>query len=194
MFTRLAMAREWFSYASSAQPLRVTDPHGEQVSTYRLQLPYRYSVPLLILSTGLHWMVSNTFYSTIVYGDYFRVLKLAANFKIQGIPAYINETTPKLQLEHSTSAFLVVIIIVAIFAPVPLLMSLRKIKDSNMVGFPSNSHVMSAACHVSTFAAFPPSGSKRPISDTALKNSRTVRSAMLISGQVATIGVMPGWT
>ncbi|KAI0421145.1 hypothetical protein F5X98DRAFT_330231 [Xylaria grammica] len=192
MFTRLAMAREWFSYASSAQPLRVTDPHGEQVSTYRLQLPYRYSVPLLVLRTGLHWMVSNTFHSTIVYGDYFRALKLAANFKVQGIPAYINETTPKLQLKHSTSAFLVVIIIVAIFAPVPLLMSLRKIKDSNMVGFPSNSHVMSAACHVSTFTAFPPSGSKRPISDTALKDSRTVRSAMLISGQVATIGVMPG--
>ena len=61
-----------------------------------------------------------------------------------------------------------------------------------MVGFPSNSHVMSAACHVSTFAAFPPSGSKRPIPDTALKDSRTVKSAMLISGQVAAIGVMPG--
>ncbi len=36
----------------------------------------------------------------------------------------------------------------------------------------------------------PPSGSKRPIPDIALKDSRTVRSAMLISGQVAAIGVM----
>lgn len=68
LFTRLVIAREWFSYAGAARPLRVTDPRGKQVSTYRLQLPYRYSVPLLVLSIGLHWMVSNTFYIVIFYG------------------------------------------------------------------------------------------------------------------------------
>jgi hypothetical protein len=49
-FTRLAVEMEWNSFSLKYQPLRVSYPMGEQISRYRLQLPYRYSVPLLVLS------------------------------------------------------------------------------------------------------------------------------------------------
>lgn len=35
---------------------------GAQRDTYFLQLPYRYSIPLLIFSGGLHWLISQTFF------------------------------------------------------------------------------------------------------------------------------------
>ncbi|KAI2463064.1 hypothetical protein F4781DRAFT_417856 [Annulohypoxylon bovei var. microspora] len=154
MFTRLIMVREWFSYAGATRPLRVTDPHGEQISTYRLQLPYRYSVPLLVLSSVLHWMVSNTLYIVIVYGDFYPSLYKVKGFVLDGVPANVDLPELRMQVAYSTRSILVSIIIAAVFAPAPLLMGLRRIKDSNMVGFPSNSLVMSAACHVSTVEAF----------------------------------------
>ena len=33
---------------------------GSQRTTYRLQLPYRYGIPLLIVSSILHWLVSQS--------------------------------------------------------------------------------------------------------------------------------------
>lgn len=39
LFTRLQMAKEWAFMSVEYVPLRVTDPKGQQVSTYRLQLP-----------------------------------------------------------------------------------------------------------------------------------------------------------
>jgi hypothetical protein len=35
---------------------------GLQYSTYRLQLPYKYSIPLIIVSIVLHWLLSNSLY------------------------------------------------------------------------------------------------------------------------------------
>lgn len=35
---------------------------GQQRSTYRLQLPYVYGVPLVIISSGLHWLVSQSLF------------------------------------------------------------------------------------------------------------------------------------
>lgn len=67
-FTRLLVEKEWNSFSLDYRPLRVTAPEGEQWSTYRLQLPYRYSLPLLGVSVLLHWLVSNTFYVYIIEG------------------------------------------------------------------------------------------------------------------------------
>jgi hypothetical protein len=44
LFTMLCVEKEWSSYSLEYRPVRVTDPVGQQISTYRLQLPYRYSV------------------------------------------------------------------------------------------------------------------------------------------------------
>jgi hypothetical protein len=47
--------------------LRVSEnPRGAQRSTYFLQLPYRYAIPLLIVSSAMHWMVSQSLFLVTV--------------------------------------------------------------------------------------------------------------------------------
>ena len=58
----MLLAEEWSAYASKRRFLRVTSPIGGQRSTYRLQLPYRYGIPLLIGSSALHWLVSQSIF------------------------------------------------------------------------------------------------------------------------------------
>lgn len=41
---------------------------GQQIATYRLQLPYKHSVPLLVLSTLGHWLVSNALFVIVSQG------------------------------------------------------------------------------------------------------------------------------
>lgn len=62
IFTCMLLAEEWSAYASKRRFLRVTSPTGGQRSTYRLQLPYRYAIPLLIGSSILHWFVSQSIF------------------------------------------------------------------------------------------------------------------------------------
>ena len=62
LYTCMLMASEWSDYVYERKPLRVTDPVGDQRSTYRLQLPYRYGIPLTVLSGTLHWLVSQSLF------------------------------------------------------------------------------------------------------------------------------------
>jgi hypothetical protein len=51
LFTAMLMGHEWTSYASKRKGLRISRvPVGFQRSTYFLQLPYRFGIPLVILS------------------------------------------------------------------------------------------------------------------------------------------------
>jgi hypothetical protein len=72
LYTQLQVEQEWNSYARDYIPLRVSYPTGEQTSTYRLQLPYKYSVPLTIVSTLLHWLVSNSVFLLVIEGSKYR--------------------------------------------------------------------------------------------------------------------------
>ncbi|KAI1100503.1 hypothetical protein F4804DRAFT_344695 [Jackrogersella minutella] len=67
-FTRLLNEQEWNSYGISLRPLRVSLPIGKQVSSYRLQLPYKYSVPLLSISVLCHWLLSSALFLFIIEG------------------------------------------------------------------------------------------------------------------------------
>ena len=60
LFTCMLFAEEWNAHASQRKFLRVTSPKERQRSTYRLQLPYRYGIPLLIASSTLQWFVSQS--------------------------------------------------------------------------------------------------------------------------------------
>jgi hypothetical protein len=62
LFTRMLAEFEWSKYSVEFRALRVTEPRGSQNSTYRLQLPYRFSIPLMIVSITLHWLYSNCIY------------------------------------------------------------------------------------------------------------------------------------
>lgn len=58
----MLLAKEWAEHAHKRRFLRVSSPIGAQRSTYFLQLPYRYSVPLLVGSSLLHWLISQSLF------------------------------------------------------------------------------------------------------------------------------------
>jgi hypothetical protein len=60
--TSIASAQEWNNIAQTRKGLRVTKPLGKQRSTYFLQLPYRWAVPLIFTSGILHWLLSQSFF------------------------------------------------------------------------------------------------------------------------------------
>jgi hypothetical protein len=63
LFTAMLTGHEWTSYAYNRKGLRVSrKPSRNQRSTYFLQLPYRFSVPLVILSATLHWLISQSIF------------------------------------------------------------------------------------------------------------------------------------
>lgn len=62
VFTGLLMGREWNRYAYFRKPLRVSDPAVGQRSTYWLQVPFQYGIPMMILSGLLHWLISQSIY------------------------------------------------------------------------------------------------------------------------------------
>lgn len=62
LLTCMVAGHEWLLYAKSPRPLRVTNPEGQQNSTYYLQLPYIYSLPLLAVSALLSWLASQSLY------------------------------------------------------------------------------------------------------------------------------------
>lgn len=66
--TRIQVDEEWSTYSHCYKPLRVSDPRGEQISNYRLQLPYKYSIPLISISIVLHWILLNAVTVTILEG------------------------------------------------------------------------------------------------------------------------------
>jgi hypothetical protein len=73
LLTRIFSEFEWASYSQAYTSLRVTQRKGEQLSTYRLQLPLRWSIPLLVISTLLHWLFSNCLY-IIIYESEWRAV------------------------------------------------------------------------------------------------------------------------
>lgn len=67
VFSTMVLAAEWSDYAVHPKGLRVsTTPKGAQRSTYFLSLPYRYGIPLLILSTLIHWLMSQSLFLVAV--------------------------------------------------------------------------------------------------------------------------------
>ncbi|PUU75536.1 hypothetical protein B9Z19DRAFT_994073 [Tuber borchii] len=62
LFTCMLSAHEWSLFSHHHRALRVTSPSPGQLSTYRLQIPYTYSIPLMILSCLFHWLLSQSFF------------------------------------------------------------------------------------------------------------------------------------
>jgi hypothetical protein len=62
LYTSLLSEDEWQRYSYQRRPLRVTAPTGQQRSTYFLSLPYKYSISLMVISSLLHWLVSQSIF------------------------------------------------------------------------------------------------------------------------------------
>lgn len=67
VLTCMVAAREWSEFAYARKGLRVSDkPRGVQRVTYFLSLPYRYVLPLMAISTILHWLVSQSLFLVVL--------------------------------------------------------------------------------------------------------------------------------
>ncbi|GES61301.1 hypothetical protein ATEIFO6365_0006076000 [Aspergillus terreus] len=63
IYTIMTLSSEWSDYAIERKGLRVSVvPRGSQRSTYFLSLPYRYSLPLMVCSGLLHWLISQSLF------------------------------------------------------------------------------------------------------------------------------------
>ncbi|KAI0376668.1 hypothetical protein F5Y04DRAFT_273630 [Hypomontagnella monticulosa] len=149
LFTRLQMAREWALFSEEFRPLRVTDPQGEQYATYRLQLPYKYSLPLIVVSVYLHWLLSNALYLLISTGaeDYYKDLttglRNGGEAEDPSLPPGAN-----IRLGFSEYALLAMLISSCVLITIPILLSLKQVTP-NALNVGCNSFSISAACHVS---------------------------------------------
>jgi hypothetical protein len=75
LFTAMLVSLEWSTFALKRQRLRVTVPVGQQRSTYWLQLPHIYAIPLIVAMALLHWLVAQSIFlaSVVFYNDGKRV-------------------------------------------------------------------------------------------------------------------------
>ncbi|CAG8028113.1 unnamed protein product [Penicillium nalgiovense] len=135
LLTAMLGAVEYNNYARNRKPLRVSWPRGAQRSTYYLSLPYRYSFPLLIASTVLHWLVSQSLYFVQII-----------SFDINDVPI---PTAGSATCGYSPVAMLFAIIVGGSLLMIPILLSLRRF-ESPMPLVAQCSAAISAACHPMT--------------------------------------------
>ncbi|PUU76461.1 hypothetical protein B9Z19DRAFT_990554 [Tuber borchii] len=62
LFTCMLAGHEWSLFGHHHRTLRVTSPRPGQRSTYWLQIPYTYAIPLMTLSGLLHWLTSQSIF------------------------------------------------------------------------------------------------------------------------------------
>ncbi|KAI0505354.1 hypothetical protein F5B22DRAFT_640008 [Xylaria bambusicola] len=122
IFTHLQSALEWAQFGIKFSPLRVTDPKGQQLSTYRLQLPYRYSLCLI----------------TFRY-YFYDVLRRDTSLPPDAVSL----------VGYSPAALLTLILVAVVLALIPPIWSCIRRLPPNIVIPGCNSLAFSAACHVS---------------------------------------------
>ena len=135
LFSCMLLMKEWSEFAQDRKSLRVSSPIGGQRSSYWLQLPYKYGIPLLVMSGTLHWLVSQSiFLARVIVLDY------------QGKEdTYQSIST----CGYSLIAIITVIILGSIVILLGVLNGLRKY-PAGMPLAGSCSAAISAACHRSS--------------------------------------------
>lgn len=133
--TILAGVLEWNNLAVSRKGLRVTDPIGHQRSTYSLQIPYRWSLPLVTLSGILHWLLSQSLF--LVRIDFYDINRQQR----------MDTEESRMGCGMSGLSMLVLWVMLAILVAVALTMGRRtwKVRIPYAEGC---SLVISAACHL----------------------------------------------
>ena len=133
LWTCMLLTKEWASYARARKPLRVTSPTGGQRSTYRLQLPYRHGVPLVVISGTLHWLVSQSIFLVV-------------------LEAYVDDGIPYVEGDlttygYSPVAILTTIIVGTLVLALGIANGCRRYEMNGIPLAGSCSAAISAACH-----------------------------------------------
>lgn len=143
--TRMCQLKDWIHLRMSRQALRVSNPEPEsrQVSSYWLSLPYRYSVPHLVSSVILSWLVSNSifFLRYQFLDDYGNVTDLCnKEYGHKDRYGYV-------YMFHSSGlAIICSLVFGTIILAVSIAIGFQKCQPGPPLGA-SNSFVIAAACH-----------------------------------------------
>ncbi|KAF5506131.1 hypothetical protein CGCS363_v004720 [Colletotrichum siamense] len=150
LITQMEMEWELSEFSTKHRPLRVTKPKGQQTSTYRLQLPYKLSVPLMVSSVLMHWLLSNALFMVVSQGTYYVLGPSDYIVDPDSLPrdAAINLGSSR---AHTLALFLVGILMMIC----PTILSRQKL-PGQMPVVGSNSMAIAAACRVSPLAQVPP--------------------------------------
>jgi hypothetical protein len=139
LFTCFFLGSEWSSYSTGSKSLRVSnDPQGNQRSTHFLQLPYRFALPLIVLSGVLHWLCSQSIFLVSV------LLDDTAIFPEDGDPLFLDEWA---RCGYSPRAILTVVLLGALMVCIVVGTGRRRFPTGMPVAG-SCSAAMSALCHV----------------------------------------------
>lgn len=72
VLTSMSSANEWSHFSvkhaekQQPKPLRTSNPVGQQRGTHFLQLPLRFAIPLGVVATILHWLISQSIFLVVV--------------------------------------------------------------------------------------------------------------------------------
>ena len=138
LLTTMFLSHEWSSYAIQRKGLRVSSkPHGQQRSTYFLQLPFRYAIPMMICGTVLHWLASQSIFLIAVeqWTNEFRTREWVHD-----------DFWDFATCAWSPMALLIFIVVAALLMLVLVALSFRRFK-SGMPVAGSCSLAIAAACH-----------------------------------------------
>ncbi|KAI0972797.1 hypothetical protein F4678DRAFT_429407 [Xylaria arbuscula] len=144
LLTQFHVEREWNAFGVTYKPLRVSYPTGEQTSSYRLQLPYIHSVPLILVSITLHWLVSNAVFLYVNEGGYWILEDNLTGFN----DAFSVSDGSTITIGFSPLFLLILFITSVLFVICPSIVFGFSKTKSDMVAGGWNSLVISAACHV----------------------------------------------
>ncbi|KAG4430190.1 hypothetical protein IFR05_014332 [Cadophora sp. M221] len=143
LYTSMFSAHEILQYGRRRKPLRVSYPSGLQRSTYWLQLPMRYSIPLIICSGFMHWLISQSlFLARISFFDSFGQPANIVLSNFQGLADTNILTLPG----YSPKALVAAIVVGVVMLAALIGTGLRKY-DAAMPLVGNDSWAISAACH-----------------------------------------------
>ncbi|PUU76458.1 hypothetical protein B9Z19DRAFT_1149392 [Tuber borchii] len=85
LFTCMLAGHEWSLFSHHHRTLRVTSPRPGQRSTYWLQIPYTYAIPLMTTSSLLHWLASQSIFFVRVefpnqFGEDFSIVMCSVGY------------------------------------------------------------------------------------------------------------------
>jgi hypothetical protein len=141
IFTCMLANREWARYAIKRASLRVTIPSPSQRSTYFLSLPYTCSVPLLVASILLHWLISQSIFMA-------RITMWRQGVQITEDNPYSYRKEAGSDLGFSDSALIATIVWGAVLVVTCLLVAGMCTYPKGLPIGGTNSAVISAACHL----------------------------------------------
>lgn len=149
LLTDMHGAWEWSKLGETKGTLRTTSPQGQQRSTYFLQLPYTYALPLMIIMVAMHYLVSSSFFLVDLIRDLIAYM-FAANGNgsliIDPESVFLGGASPGWLLNYSPLAILCALLVSLLLITLPIALGFRKLHPGiPMAG--ACSALISAVCH-----------------------------------------------